>query len=371
MRPIYLDYAATTPVDPRVAEQMMRYLMPDGIFANPASTHLFGKTAKAAIDMARAQVAETIGADADEIIWTSGATEANNLALKGAAELYQRKGKHIVTVKTEHASVLDVCQVLEKRGFSVTYLSPEPNGLVDFDKLKAALRDDTILVSIMSVNNEIGVIQDLAAIANLTSSRNILLHTDAAQAVGKIVIDLKKIPIDLMSLSAHKVYGPKGIGALYVRKKPRVRVAAQIQGGGQEQGMRSGTLPTHQIVGMGEAFAFASHDFKADQQHIKKLHDYFCQFIANRPDISINGDMQYQVPHIVNVSFLNESSRELMARVPEVAISAGSACHAKGDEPSHVLRALGLDVTRARNSVRFSFGRFTTMEALERALRLI
>lgn len=369
--PIYLDYAATTPVDPRVATVMMRYLLPDGLFGNPASTHSFGQEAKKAVEEARLNVAEVISAYPAEIIWTSGATEANNLALKGAAQLYQRKGKHIITLKTEHSAVLDCCQQLEKEGFTVTYLTPETNGLLDLEKFQAALRDDTILVSIMQVNNEIGVIQDLQSIANITKARDILFHVDAAQSIGKVALNVQHIPVDLVSLSAHKVYGPKGIGALYVRRKPRVRVAAQIHGGGQELGMRSGTLATHQIAGMGEAFRLAKNLFASEQKKISEFKRRFLHGLASIQGLMVNGESEHTVPHILNLYFPGQKATSLMEALPELAISKGSACQAKGDEPSYVLRALGLSREIAECSVRFSFGRFTTDEEINYAVQCL
>lgn len=367
--PIYLDYTATTPVDPRVVAKMLNYLTADSHYGNPASLHAYGQAAKQAVDKARSQVAELIHAEPTEIIWTSGATEANNLALKGAAALYQRKGKHIVTLKTEHPSVLDCCQELEKQGFSVTYLVPEPNGLLDLNKLTAALHKDTILVSIMHINNEIGVMQDINAIAELVSSRGILFHVDAAQSAGKIPLNVQQIPIDLLSMCAHKMYGPKGIGALYVRRKPRVRVAPLIHGGGQELGMRSGTLATHQIVGMGEAFALAQAEMQTDYSKLSDLRQKFWQSISTFPKVMINGDLTNSFPGILNICFPNMLAKTLLAALPEIAFSAGSACHAKGIEPSPVLRALGLSEALAQCSVRFSFGRFTSMEEIDFAIK--
>lgn len=368
---IYLDYAATTPVDPRVAEQMMQYLTQDGDFGNASSTHTFGTKAREAVEKARSEVATLIHADPKEIIWTSGATEANNLALKGAAQLYQAKGRHIVTLKTEHVSVLDCCQQLEKEGFSVTYLTPEANGQVDIDKLRAALRPDTILVSIMQVNNETGVIQDIQAIADLTSNKGILLHVDAAQSAGKLSIDLTHWPVDLMSFCAHKVYGPKGIGALYVRRKPRINVAAQMHGGGHEQGKRSGTLPVHQIVGMGTAFQLAQQDMQKDQAHIENLRNLFWSQIQALPNVTLNSDLRCSLPNILNLSFADQDAVHLMRQWPELAISAGSACHAKGTEPSYVLRALGQSDKKARSALRFSFGRFTSVHDINEAVKQI
>lgn len=368
--PIYLDYAATTPVDQRVADKMLCYLTIKGDFANPASNHLYGKTAKNAVEIARQQVAALIQAEPTEIIWTSGATESNNLALKGAAHLYQRKGKHIITLKTEHKSVLDCCQELEKQGFSVTYLSPEANGLLNLDVLRHAFRADTILVSIMHVNNETGVIQDIQSIADITSGLGILFHVDAAQSAGKIPLNVKEMPIDLISFSAHKVYGPKGIGALYLRKKPRVRVEAQIHGGGQESGMRSGTLPTHQIVGMGEAFHLAQSSMQDD---LKKIQALRARFLANLSSIPffMNGDLEQTYPGILNVRFPGKKAESLLQLLPELIISTSSACFAKGIEPSYVLRAMGLTESEAHSAVRFSFGRMTTMQEIDLAARRV
>lgn len=360
--PVYLDYAATTPVDPRVAAKMQEYLTLDGIFGNPSSTHFFGKKAKEAVEEARMQVADLIRAEASEIIWTSGATESNNLALKGAAALYQQKGKHIVTLKTEHPAVLDCCQQLEKQGFFVTYLSPETNGLLDLEKFRAALRDDTILVSIMHVNNEIGVIQNISAIAEITSAKGILFHVDAAQSLGKIPIDMQTMPIDLMSFSAHKIYGPKGMGALYIRRKPRVRVAAQIHGGGQEQGMRSGTLATHQIVGMGEAIHIAKNEMAMNEKNMLHLRDLFLREVEKLPHFVLNTDLTHSIPSILNIRFTGISSEKMQNLLPQLAISSGSACLAKGIEPSFVLRALGQSDDAAKCGLRFSFGRFTTAD---------
>ena len=369
--PIYLDYAATTPVDPRVAEKMLQFLTFTGSFGNPASTHVFGKKAKNAVDEAREQVAALFSAETSEIIWTSGATEANNLALKGAAALYKGKGKHIVTVKTEHVSVLDTCQQLEKEGFVVTYITPEKNGVLDLEKFRAALRDDTILASVMYVNNEIGVIQDIKTISEITSQRGILLHVDAVQAAGRIDIDVRTLPIDLMSCSAHKAYGPKGIGILYLRRKPRVRVAAQIHGGQQESGMRSGTLPVHQIVGMGEAFSLAQNEMQTDQAKIHALREQFWQGIHNFKKVFVNGDFAHSVPNILNVRFEGIKSRELISDLPDFAFATGSACHSKGIEPSYVLRALGQNDAIAECGVRFSFGRFTTPDEINAVIHAL
>lgn len=368
---IYLDYAATTPVDPRVANKMMQYMMPDGVFGNASSTHVAGQSAKKAVDDARSQVAQTIHAVPEEIIWTSGATESNNLALKGAANLYQQKGKHIVTVKTEHSSVLDCCQQLEKNGFFVTYLTPESNGLLNVENLRAALRDDTILVSIMQVNNETGVIQDIETIAQCLAERGIIFHVDAAQGIGKTELNIQQLPVDLVSLSAHKVYGPKGIGALYVRRKPRVRVAAQMHGGGHEQGMRSGTLPVHQIVGMGEAFELVGQTYVEEQNRIREFRNYFYKTLHTKMGAIVNGDREKSVPHILNLRFPGILAKDLLQRIPEIAVSLGSACHTKGTEPSYVLRAMGLTAEEAHCSLRFSFGRFTTREEIDYAIEKI
>jgi cysteine desulfurase len=368
--PIYLDYAATTPIDPHVADKMLRYLTLDGHYGNPASSHHYGQTAKKSVDDARAQVAELIHAEPSEIIWTSGATEANNLALKGAAMLHQRKGKHIITLKTEHPSVLDCCQELEKKGFSVTYLSPNKFGLIDNDEFTSAIQEDTILVSIMHINNETGVIQDIDAIANLTASRGILFHVDAAQSAGKISLNMQKMPIDLLSVCAHKIYGPKGIGALYLRKKPRVRVAPQIHGGGHEQGMRAGTLPVHQIVGMGEAFAIAKQEMQAAYTKLFELRQQFWQGIEKFNHIKTNTDFLNSFPGILNIRFSDISAHTLRNALPDIAFSIGSACH-NSTEPSPVLRAIGLTAEEALSSVRFSLGRFTTVEEINFAARRI
>lgn len=359
---IYLDYAATTPVDPRVAEAMSECLTREGTFGNPASKHVYGLAASEQIELAREKIAACIFADASELIFTSGATESINLALKGAAKLYQRKGKHIVTVKTEHKATLDACQHLEKEGYQVTYLTPVASGLIDIQQLQSALREDTILVSVMHVNNEIGIVQDIAAIAELTASRHILFHVDAAQSTGKINLNLKQVPIDLVSLSAHKAYGPKGIGALYLRKKPRVRVEPFIHGGGHEQGMRSGTLPTHQIVGMGKAYELAQKEMQDDYIKIKKWRDLFLQKINSIEGMKLNTDIQRAVPHILNIRFENKIADAILADLPMMATSTASACQGKGTEGSYVLRAMGLTEEQAKSSIRFSFGRFTTEE---------
>jgi cysteine desulfurase len=370
MKSIYLDYAATTPVDPRVAAIMHSCLLSDGVFGNPASTHSHGKEAKQKVDIAREQVANLIHAEPSELIFTSGATESNNLALKGAARLYQRKGKHIVTMKTEHKAVLDACQHLEKEGYAVTYLAPEANGLLSLDALRTALRDDTILASIMWVNNETGVIQDISAIAEETSARGILLHIDAAQAAGRVSIDVKKIPVDLMSFSAHKVYGPKGIGALYLRKKPRVRVEPLIHGGGHEQGMRSGTLATHQIAGMGEAFYLAQQEIKAEEIKIRGLRNRLWQGLRDIHPVRLTVDEKYTVPHILNICFEGMLAEALLSDLPLLAASTASACQGKGTEGSYVLRAMGLSDQQAKSAVRFSLGRFTTEDEVDAVVEM-
>jgi len=368
---IYLDYAATTPVDPLVAKKMFSYLMPDGIFGNPASQHSYGVAAKNAVDNARQQIAHAINAEPTDIIFTGSATEAINLALKGAAQLYQQRGRHIVTLKTEHSATIDTCQWLEKNGFSVTYLTPEKNGQLDLQKFSMSLRADTILVSILHVNNETGIIQNIAEIAKITANKNILLHIDAAQSIGKTLINMKEIPIDLMSLCAHKVYGPKGIGALYLRHQPKIRLACQIHGGGQEKGMRSGTLPPHQIVGMGEAYALAEKNFATDILKIKKIRDQFIKYLSQKITFSINGDLNNSVPHILNLCFENPEIANFVKQQKQIAISTGSACHGKSKEPSPVLRAMGLSTAEANRSIRFSFGRFTTQTEIEQAVELI
>lgn len=371
MKPIYLDYAATTPVDERVANKMLACLTQNGEFGNPASLHVYGQAAKQAVEEAREQVAALITADPSEIIWTSGATESDNLALKGAAHLYKRKGKHIITLKTEHKAVLDTCQQLEKEGYSVTYLAPQADGLLDIATLQAALREDTILVSVMHVNNETGVIQDIAGIAQLTASRGILFHVDAAQSAGKVKIDLRNTPIDLLSLCAHKAYGPKGIGALYLRKKPRVRVEPLIHGGGHEQGMRSGTLATHQIVGMGEAFQLAQQVMQSEVQQIKQLRARFLSGLQTITNLKINSETVHTVPHILNVRFEGMLAQAVLNQLPELATSTASACQGKGTEGSYVLRSMGLSEEQAKSAVRFSFGRFTTQAEIDTAAAAI
>ncbi|MFN3920606.1 MAG: IscS subfamily cysteine desulfurase [Methylohalobius sp.] len=368
--PIYLDYAATTPVDPRVVEKMLPYL--SGEFGNPASrSHRFGWEAEKAVENARAQVASLIGADPKEIIWTSGATESNNLALKGAAFFYADRGRHLVTVKTEHKAVLDTMRELESQGFTVTYLNVQPNGLLDLDEFRAALRPDTILASVMYVNNEIGVIQDIAALGGICRERGVIFHVDAAQATGKVEIDVEKLNVDLMSLSAHKTYGPKGIGALYVRRKPRVRIKAQMHGGGHERGLRSGTLPTHQIVGMGEAFALARLEMAQELPRIRQLRDRLWAGLRELEAVHLNGDWEKRVPHNLNVSFAYVEGESLMMALKDIAVSSGSACTSASLEPSHVLRALGRSDELAHSSIRFSLGRFTTVEEIDYAVALI
>jgi cysteine desulfurase len=371
MKPIYLDYAATTPVDPRVAEKMMACLTPAGMFGNPASKHTYGEQARSAVETAREQVASAINADPAEIIWTSGATESDNLAIKGAVALLQRKGRHVVTMKTEHKAVLDTCQHLEKEGYQVTYLTPETDGRLNQQQFEAALRSDTVLVSIMHVNNETGVIQDIDAIARITSSRGILLHVDAAQSIGKVMLDVSKTPIDLVSLSAHKVYGPKGIGALYLRKKPRVRVAPLIHGGGHEQGMRSGTLAPHQIVGMGEAFALAQQNWQQETQRIRQLRNQFVKALQTIAVFRLNTNLDDVVPHIVSVRFEGMLADALLAQWPILAASTASACQGSGTEGSYVLRAMGYSTEQIKSAIRFSFGRFTTSEEIDAVIQQI
>ncbi|MCD2343312.1 IscS subfamily cysteine desulfurase [Ideonella azotifigens] len=366
-KPIYLDYAATTPVDPRVVHAMVPYLYEQ--FGNPASrSHAYGWAAEEAVEIAREHVAGLIGADPREIVWTSGATESNNLALKGAARFYQARGKHLITLKTEHKAVLDTMRELERQGFEVSYLDVQPDGLLDIDVLKAALRPDTLLVSVMFVNNEIGVIQDVAAIGALCRSKGVLFHVDAAQASGKVEIDLATLPVDLMSLSAHKTYGPKGIGALYVRRKPRVRIEEQMHGGGHERGMRSGTLATHQIVGMGEAYRLARQSMASENQRIAALRDRLLAGAREIPEVLVNGSLQQRVPHNLNLSFTFVEGESLLMGMKGIAVSSGSACTSASLEPSYVLRALGLSDEVAHSSIRFSFGRFTTEADIDTAL---
>jgi cysteine desulfurase len=364
--PIYFDYAATTPVDPRVAEKMMQYLTPMGVFGNPASkSHSFGWEAEAAVEEARANVAALINADPKEIVWTSGATESDNLAIKGAAHFNERRGKHIITCKTEHKAVLDTCRQLEREGFEVTYLDPEPNGLIDLDKLKAAMREDTTVVSIMQVNNETGVIQDIAAIGEMCRANKTIFHVDAAQSAGKVPIDMDKLKVDLMSFSAHKIYGPKGIGALYVRRKPRVRIEAQTHGGGHERGMRSGTLPTHQIVGMGEAFRLAKLEMNTENDRILMLRNHLYDGLKDIEEVYVNGDLEHRVAGILNISFNYVEGESLMMSLKGLAMSSGSACTSASLEPSYVLRALGRNDELAHSSLRLSMGRFSTLEEVD------
>ena len=368
--PVYLDYAATTPVDKRVAEKMIPYLTET--FGNPASSsHAFGWAAEEAVEKARADIAALINADAKEIVFTSGATESDNLAIKGAAHFYQSKGKHLITVKTEHKAVLDTMRELERQGFEVTYLDVQENGLVDLDVLKAAIREDTILVSVMWVNNEIGVVQDIPAIGEICRERKIIFHVDAAQACGKVPVDVEAAKVDLLSMSGHKVYGPKGIGALYVRRKPRVRLEAQMHGGGHERGFRSGTLPTHQIVGMGEAFRIAKEELAQDTAHYLKLRDIFLKGIEGIEEVYINGDLEHRAPNNLNVSFNFVEGESLIMAVKELAVSSGSACTSASLEPSYVLRALGRNDELAHSSLRITFGRMTTEEEVQFAAELI
>jgi len=369
-KPIYLDYAATTPVDPRVVHAMVPYLYEQ--FGNPASrSHAYGWAAEEAVEIAREHVAKLIGADPREIVWTSGATESNNLAIKGAAQFHAAKGKHLITVKTEHKAVLDTMRELERTGFEVSYLDVQENGLLDLDVLKAAIRPDTILVSVMFVNNEIGVVQDVAAIGALCRSKGILFHVDAAQATGKVDIDLDKLQIDLMSMSAHKTYGPKGIGALYVRRKPRVRIEAQMHGGGHERGMRSGTLATHQIVGMGEAYRLAHESMASENARMLVLRERLLTGMQTIPEVRINGDMAHRIPHNLNLSFTFVEGESLLMGMKGIAVSSGSACTSASLEPSYVLRALGLSDEVAHSSVRFSMGRFTTEADIDTAIERV
>ena len=368
--PIYMDYSATTPIDPRVVDKMIPYLREQ--FGNPASrSHAYGWTAERAVEEAREQVAALVNADPREIIWISGATESDNLALKGAAHFYKSKGKHIITVKTEHKAVLDTCRELEREGFEVTYLDVKDDGLIDLDAFKAALRPDTILVSVMSVNNEIGVIQDIEAIGDITREKGIIFHVDAAQATGKITIDLQKLKVDLMSFSAHKTYGPKGIGALYVRRKPRIRIEAQMHGGGHERGMRSGTLATHQIVGMGEAFRIAREEMATENERIRMLRDRLLKGLSEIEEVYVNGDMEKRVPHNLNISFNFVEGESLIMAVKDVAVSSGSACTSASLEPSYVLRALGRNDELAHSSIRFTVGRFTTEQEVDYVINLL
>ena len=368
--PIYLDYSATTPVDPRVAKRMMVFLTEE--YGNPASrSHSYGWTAEEAVEEARENVARLVGADAKEIVWTSGATESNNLAIKGAANFYKSKGKHIITMSIEHKAVLDTCRELERQGFEVTYLDPEPDGLLDLEKFKAAIRPDTILVSIMYVNNEIGVIQPIPQIGEICRAKGIIFHVDAAQATGKVVIDLNTLKVDLMSFCAHKTYGPKGIGALYVRRKPRVRLEAQMHGGGHERGFRSGTLPTHQIVGMGESFRLAREEMAAENERIRMLRDRLLNGLNEMEEVYVNGDLEARVPHNLNMSFNFVEGESMIMAIKEIAVSSGSACTSASLEPSYVLRALGRSDELAHSSIRFTIGRFTTEEEIDYSINLI
>ena len=368
--PIYLDYGATTPVDPRVVDAMIPWLREH--FGNPASrSHAWGWEAEEAVEKARGEVAQLIGADPREIVWTSGATESNNLAIKGAAQFYKGKGKHLITVKTEHKAVLDTMRELERQGFEVTYLDVQENGLLDFEVFKAAIRPDTILASVMFVNNEIGVIQDVVALGNLCREKGVIFHVDAAQATGKVEIDMTKLPIDLMSLASHKTYGPKGIGALYVRRKPRVRLEAQMHGGGHERGMRSGTLPTHQIVGMGEAFRIARVEMKDDLAKAAALQKRLIDGLSDVEQVFINGDMAHRVPHNLNISFNYVEGESLIMGIKGLAVSSGSACTSASLEPSYVLRALGRSDELAHSSLRMTIGRFTTEEEIDYAISTI
>ena len=368
--PIYLDYSATTPVDPRVAAKMIPFLTEH--FGNPASrSHPFGWEAEKAAEEAREQVAQLVNADPKEIIWTSGATESNNLAIKGAAQFYKAKGKHLVTVKTEHKAVLDTMRELERQGFEVTYLPVQTDGLVDIEQFTAALRPDTILASVMYVNNEIGVIQDIAQLGEICRAKGVIFHVDAAQATGKVVIDLQQLKVDLMSFSAHKTYGPKGIGALYVRRKPRIRLEAQMHGGGHERGLRSGTLATHQIVGMGEAFRIAREEMATENERVRMLRDRLLTGLQDMEEVYVNGDMYSRVPHNLNISFNYVEGESLIMAIKDVAVSSGSACTSASLEPSYVLRALGRNDELAHSSTRFTIGRFTTEEEIDYTIDLV
>jgi len=369
--PIYMDYSATTPVDKRVAEKMIPFITEE--FGNPASrSHPYGWTAEKAVEEARRHVADLVNADPKEIVWTSGATESNNLAIKGIAEFYSKdKGKHIITVATEHKAVIDAFRELERIGYEATYLTPEPNGLINIEKFKAAIRPDTVLASVMFVNNEIGVIQDIHSLGNICREHNVIFHVDAAQATGKVDIDLTKLPVDVMSFSAHKTYGPKGIGALYVRRKPRIRLQAQMHGGGHERGMRSGTLATHQIVGMGEAFKIAKEEMHDENKRIKKLHDQLLKGLTEIEEVYVNGDLNHRVPHNLNISFNYVEGESLIMAIKDIAVSSGSACTSASLEPSYVLRALGRSDELAHSSIRFSIGRYTTEEDINHAIDLL
>jgi cysteine desulfurase len=370
--PIYLDYSATTPIDERVAAKMAEYLTINDQFGNPASrSHAFGWQAEEAVDEARKHVAELVNADPREIIWTSGATESDNLAIKGAAHFYKKKGNHIITVKTEHKAVLDTCRQLEREGFEVTYLDPEETGLVDLDKFRAAIRDDTILASVMHVNNEIGVIQDIASIGEICREKGVIFHVDAAQSPGKVEIDLSTLKVDLMSFCAHKVYGPKGIGALFVRRKPRIRLEAQMHGGGHERGLRSGTLATHQIVGMGEAFRLAKEEMATENERIRMLRDRLYKGLKGLEEVYVNGDMEHRIAGNLNISFNFVEGESLIMALRDLAVSSGSACTSASLEPSYVLRALGRNDELAHSSIRFSIGRYTTIEEIDYTIELV
>ena len=370
--PIYLDYSATTPIDPRVAAKMAEFLTLDGTFGNPASrSHEFGWKAEQAVDEARQHVADLVNCDPREIVWTSGATEADNLAIKGAAHFYQKKGNHIITVKTEHKAVLDTTRQLEREGFEVTYLDPEENGLIDLGKLEAAITEQTILISVMHVNNEIGVIQDIEAIGEIARGKRVIFHVDAAQSTGKVDIDLERMKVDLMSFCAHKTYGPKGIGALYVRRKPRVRLEAQMHGGGHERGMRSGTLATHQIVGMGEAFRIAKEEMATENERIRMLRDRLYDGLKDIEEVYVNGDLEQRIAGNLNISFNFVEGESLIMALRDLAVSSGSACTSASLEPSYVLRALGRNDELAHSSIRFTIGRFTTLEEIDYTIELV
>jgi cysteine desulfurase len=372
LTPTYMDYSSTTPVDARVAKKMAKFLTMEGDFGNPASrSHFYGWQAEKAVDEARSQVADLVGADPREIVWTSGATESNNLAIKGIAHFYEKRGKHIITLKTEHKAVLDTCRQLEREGFEVTYLDPLPNGLLDLDVFKKTIREDTILASIMHVNNEIGVIQDLQSIGDICRENKVFFHVDAAQSVGKLEINLESLPVDLMSFSAHKIYGPKGMGALYVSRKPRVRLEAQMHGGGHERGMRSGTLATHQIVGIGEAFAIAKAEMKDEGIRVQKLRDRLLAGFSDMEEVVVNGDLDQRISGNLNISFNYVEGESLMMAISDVAVSSGSACTSSSLEPSYVLRALGLTDELAHSSIRFSVGRYTTEKDVDDAITLV
>lgn len=370
--PIYLDYSATTPIDERVARKMSEFLTIEGQFGNPASrSHPFGWKAEQAVETARQQIADLINADPREIIWTSGATESNNLAIKGAAHFYRKKGNHIITVKTEHKAVLDTCRQLEREGFEVTYFEPEENGLIDLEKFKAAIRDETIVISVMHVNNEIGVIQDIASIGEICREKGIIFHVDAAQSAGKVQIDLTELKVDLMSFSGHKIYGPKGVGTLFVRRKPRIRLEAQMHGGGHERGLRSGTLATHQIVGMGEAFRIAKEEMATENERIRMLRDRLCDGLKGIEEVYVNGDMEHRIAGNLNISFNYVEGESLIMALRDLAVSSGSACTSASLEPSYVLRALGRNDELAHSSIRFTIGRYTSIEEIDYTVDLV